>query len=75
MADRTLDARSLQCPLPIIEAQRTLQGMQPGQTLEVLTTVPGSELDFEAFCRMTGHALLEHDETSGVYRFLLRHSG
>lgn len=72
MAHRTLDARTLDCPLPVVEARRALQRMQPGQTLEVLTAVPGSELDFEAFCRMSGHEMLECGEQDGVYRFVLR---
>lgn len=75
MADRHLDARELDCPLPIIETRRAMDSMAPGETLEVLTTDPASELDFEAYCRMTGHALLEHRERDGVFHFLLRHSG
>lgn len=75
MADRTLDARELDCPQPVIETRKAMQDMAPGQTLEVLTTDPASELDFEAFCRMAGHALVEHDERDGVFRFVLRHGG
>lgn len=75
MSDRTLDARALDCPLPVIEARRALEAMQPGQTLEVLTTVPDSDLDFEAMCRMDGHTLLQREHGEGVYRFVLRRSG
>ena len=75
MSDRTLDARDLDCPLPIIEARRALGAMQPGETLEVLTTVPDSDLDFEAMCRMDGHTLVQREHGAGVYRFVLRRSG
>lgn len=73
--DRTLDARDLLCPLPVIETRKAMRGLLPGQTLEVLTTDPSSELDFAAYCRVAGHTLVEHGERDGVFRFLLRHSG
>lgn len=75
MADRTLDVQELDCPLPLVEARRALAEMQPGQTLEVLTTVPDSDLDFEAMCRMDGHTLVQREHGEGVYRFVLRRSG
>jgi tRNA 2-thiouridine synthesizing protein A len=72
MADQTLDARALNCPLPILKARKALNEMPGGGTLEVLATDPGSVADFEAFCRTTGNELLESGEDAGVYRFLLR---
>ena len=75
MADRTLDARALDCPLPVLETLKAMDTMAPGETLEVLTTDPASSLDLEAFCRMAGHALIEHEARDGVHRFVLRHSG
>ena len=75
MADQLLDARGLNCPLPILKARKALDGMPPGGTLEICATDPGSVEDFQAFARMTGNELLEHEETDGVYRFVLRKSG
>lgn len=75
MADQLLDAQGLNCPLPIIKARKALQQMAAGQTLEVLATDPGSVADFAAFCRMTGHALLESHSGDGQFRFLLRKAG
>ena len=71
----TLDARGMNCPLPIIKARKALDGMAAGSTLEVLATDPGSVADFAAFCRMTGHQLLESTSQDGVYRYLLRKAG
>lgn len=71
----TLDARGLNCPLPIIKARKALDGMDAGATLEVLATDPGSVADFAAFCRMTGHQLLESSSEDGVYRYLLCKAG
>lgn len=72
MADKTLDARTLDCPEPIIRTRQALAGMDPGQTLRVLATDPGATLDFQAYSRISGNDLLEMDEAEGVYSFLLR---
>jgi tRNA 2-thiouridine synthesizing protein A len=72
MADQTLDAKGMNCPLPILKAKKALKDVPDGGTLEVLATDPGSVADFQAFCRKTGNELVEHDENDGVYRFILR---
>ena len=56
MADQVLDAKGLNCPLPILRAKKTLAGMAAGQTLEIVATDPGSIKDFEAVCRTTGNS-------------------
>lgn len=72
MADTTLDAKGLNCPLPILRAKAVIKTLPSGGTLEVLATDPGSVADFDAFCRATGHELLESGEDDGVYRFLIK---
>jgi tRNA 2-thiouridine synthesizing protein A len=72
MADHLLDAKGLNCPLPILKAKKALKEVPDGGTLEILATDPGSVADFEAFCRTTGNELLEHSEEGGVYRFILK---
>ena len=57
-ADREVDARGLNCPLPILKAKKALADMQSGQVLKVVATDPGSMRDFQAFSRQTGNALL-----------------
>jgi tRNA 2-thiouridine synthesizing protein A len=71
---KTLDAKNLNCPLPILKAKKALQELPKGGVLEVLATDPGAVADFEAFCRLTKNTLLEHAETAGVYRFLIKHT-
>ena len=71
MADQLLDAKGLNCPLPILKAKKALKSVPEGGTLEILATDPGAVADFEAFCRATGNELVEHDEEGGVYRFIL----
>lgn len=74
MADHVLDAKGLNCPLPILKAKKALKDVPAGGTLEILATDPGAVADFQAFARSTGNELLEHSESGGVYRFLLRKS-
>ena len=72
MADATLDAKGLNCPLPILKARKALKDVADGGTLEILATDPGSVADFAAFCRQTGNEILEQSEDGGVYRFLIK---
>lgn len=72
MADKELDARGLNCPLPILRAKKALNDMSTGQTLHIIATDPGSVKDFEAFARQTGNALLESGEANGEFSFLLK---
>jgi tRNA 2-thiouridine synthesizing protein A len=71
MADQLLDAKGLNCPLPILRAKKALKDVAMGGTLEVLATDPGAVKDFEAFCRATGNELLASNVEGKVYR--LRH--
>jgi len=70
--DFDLDARGLNCPLPILRTKKALNTMTSGQVLKVLATDPGSVRDFQAFCRQTGNMLLDANEASGEFSFLLR---
>lgn len=70
--DRELDARGLNCPLPILRTKKALNEMPSGAVLRILATDPGSVRDFQAFSRQTGHALLGSSESAGEFHFLLR---
>jgi TusA-related sulfurtransferase len=68
----TVDARNLSCPLPIVRTAIAIKELMPGDTFEVLATDPGSTMDFVAWSRTTGNALLDTSVADGVYRFVLR---
>ncbi|HEY5930091.1 MAG TPA: sulfurtransferase TusA family protein [Burkholderiales bacterium] len=70
--DRELDARGLNCPLPILRTKKSLNDMIPGQVLKVVATDPGSVRDFQAFSRQTGNQLLSSTENKGEFLFLMR---
>ncbi len=71
-ADQEVDARGLNCPLPILRAKKALTGLESGKVLKVLATDPGSRRDFEAFSRQTGHELLKSEEIDKVWHFFLK---
>ena len=69
-----LDARNLNCPLPILRTKKALKDLEAGDTLEILATDPGSVKDLQAFCAQTGNELLSSDENSGEFQFVIRKS-
>lgn len=71
-APRELDARGLNCPLPILKAKKALAEMSAGETLRIVSTDPGSKRDFQAFARQTGNELVEQIEQSGEFVHILR---
>jgi len=70
--DKELDARGLNCPLPILKAKKALSDMQSGQTLRVVATDAGSMRDFQAFAKQTGNALLEQQTVGADFIHVLR---
>jgi tRNA 2-thiouridine synthesizing protein A len=67
-----VDARGLNCPMPIVKTAQAMKTIPPGSLLEVLATDPGSAKDFEAWSRTTGNELVERSVDDGTYRFVLR---
>jgi len=74
MADQVLDAKGLNCPLPILRAKKALKTVPTGGTLEIQATDPGAVKDFEAFCRSTGNELLESKQDGGTYVFVIKNT-
>ena len=74
MADQVLDAKGLNCPLPILRTKKAIKDMAIGDVLTVHATDPGAVKDFEAFCRTTGNELVESKAGNGVYTFVIRHT-
>jgi TusA-related sulfurtransferase len=70
--DIQLDARGLNCPLPILKAKKALSGMLSGQTLQVIATDAGSVRDFQAFAKQTGNELLEQQTVGNEFFHVLR---
>ena len=71
-APREIDARGLNCPLPILKAKKALADMQTGELLRIVATDPGSMRDFQAFARQTGNELVEQITQGSEFVHLLR---
>lgn len=74
MADfnEELDARGLNCPLPILRAKKAIAGLGGSEVLKIIATDPGSVKDFEAFCKQTGNELLSSGEEDGKFVFEIK---
>lgn len=70
--DKDLDARGLNCPLPILKAKKALAEMTTGQILRVQATDPGSVRDFQAFARQTGNILVGQSEENQEFTFYMK---
>lgn len=72
--DETLDARGLDCPLPLLKAKQALNRMAVGQLLEIYATDAGSVRDFAVFSEQSGHKLLCSEERDGEYHYIIKKS-
>lgn len=70
--DKEVDARNLNCPLPILRCKKALNELTAEQVLKIVATDAGSKKDFEAFCRQTGHKLLALQEVDSEFTFFIR---
>jgi TusA-related sulfurtransferase len=71
-AQKELDTRGLNCPLPILKAKKALADMRSGEVLKVVATDPGSMRDFQAFARQTGNELVEQESSNDEFVHFLR---
>jgi tRNA 2-thiouridine synthesizing protein A len=70
--NKEVDARGLNCPLPILRAKKALAEMNSGEVLRVTATDPGSVRDFQAFAKQTGNHLLEHSTNDKEFIFFMQ---
>jgi tRNA 2-thiouridine synthesizing protein A len=70
--DKDLDARGLNCPLPIIKTKKALNDLTSGQVLRVTSTDSGSVKDMESFAKQTGNELLSSGTEGGNFVFFLK---
>ena len=66
------DATGLNCPLPIMRSKRIMSRLNSGEVLYVISTDKGSIKDFGAFCKQSGHQLVESFESENKYHYFIR---
>lgn len=67
-----LDARGLNCPLPILRTKKSMNGMAAGEILKVVATDPGSVKDMEAYAKQTGNEIVDTAENGGEFTFFIK---
>lgn len=70
--DKELDARGLNCPMPILRAKKAIGELSAGQVLKIVATDPGAVKDFQAFAKQTGNELLSSAEAGGEFTFFMK---
>ncbi|MGD6816009.1 sulfurtransferase TusA family protein [Metabacillus sp. 113a] len=73
-SDVTLDAKGLACPMPIVKTKKAINGLEPGQVIEVQATDKGSKADLKAWAESTGHQYIGTIEEGEVLKHYLRKS-
>jgi tRNA 2-thiouridine synthesizing protein A len=71
MADHTVDARGLQCPMPVIKLSQAIMAAQSGETVELISTDRGSCSDVPSWAEDMGQTLKEQFEEDGEFHFVL----
>ncbi len=73
-ADETLDAKGLQCPMPLVQAQKAIKKMKSGEILKIITNDSGSFSDIPSWAKRTGQKLLDRKEKEGTFIFWVQKS-
>ena len=74
MADKTVDARDLQCPMPVLKIASAMNEVSTGETIELIATDRGALSDIPAWARDMGHSLKEQFEQDGEFHFVVEKS-
>jgi tRNA 2-thiouridine synthesizing protein A len=69
-----VDARGLVCPMPTIRLGQAIRKVEVGQLVEVLTDDPGSKENMAAWCKNTGHELVEQSASETTFKYVVRRS-
>ncbi|MBE9519539.1 MAG: sulfurtransferase TusA family protein [Proteobacteria bacterium] len=70
--DKTLDAKGLECPMPLLKSKKAIDALEPGQILEVLGTDEGSRIDLPGWCERVGHTYLGVKEEGSYFKFYIK---
>ncbi len=70
--DIVIDARGLNCPLPVLRLRKRLQDLTVGARVTLLTSDPAALRDVPAFCEAQGHVLLDTISEDRATRFRIQ---
>lgn len=69
---KTLDAKGLACPMPVVRTKKAMDSINSGEVLEVIVTDKGALSDIPAWAKSGGHTLLEHKAKEDVLYFYIQ---
>ena len=72
MADITVDARNLQCPMPVLKINKAMKDLDSGATVELIATDRGALSDIPAWARDMGHSVKEQFEEGPDFHFVVQ---
>ncbi|TLS38019.1 sulfurtransferase TusA family protein [Pseudalkalibacillus caeni] len=70
--NKTVDAKGLACPMPIVRTKKAIDEIESGQILEVIATDKGAKSDLTAWAKSGGHELVDSKEENGVFSFYIK---
>lgn len=69
---KTLDAKGLACPMPIVKTKKAMDSINSSEVLEVLATDKGALSDIPAWVKSGGHTILEQKTREDVLYFYIQ---
>lgn len=68
---KSIDARRLLCPMPVIRLQNEIKNTPPRSQIEIICTDPGVMSDIPSWCKVHGHSVISTEEKDGEYRLIV----
>lgn len=72
IATKKLDASGKCCPMPMVETNKAIKEIAPGEILEIIATDVATRTDIPSWCQRTGNELLGMEENNQVLRYFVR---
>jgi TusA-related sulfurtransferase len=69
---KSVDARAMACPGPVLEAQKSIGLVKIGEVLEVWSGDPSTKKDMPRWCEKVGHEFLGTIPADGYDRLFIR---
>lgn len=69
---KSLNYKGLACPMPVVKISKEIKTVAVGDTVEVLTTDPGSLSDFPAWAKTTGNQVVETRQDAGTIHIFVK---
>ena len=67
-----LDTRGMFCPVPIIKTSEAIRNLHDGGVVEVISDDPAIESDMPAWCKSTGHTIIDSRKSGRDFHYFVR---